>query len=181
VRVVKTFTYRGAPKEFSNRYHFNGGTPASNSAWTALFDAIVLAEKAVYTSGVEIIECIGYEAGSELPVWTKSYTTVGTLAPGSPVITPGDSAAVVRYATTAKTSNNHPIFLYNYYHGVFYAAGVDPDLLHPSLKTALETYASDWLTGFSDGAITAVRAGPYGATAVDRIVKPEIRHRDFPG
>lgn len=180
IRVVKSFSYRGSARLFSNRYHFNGGVPSSLANWYALMDAIVLAEKAVHQSPITIVECVAYEAGSELPVASKTYSTVGTCSASSVVAAPGQDAALVRYATTARSSRNHPIYLFNYYHGCGYQTGVSPDTLATSEKTALETYADAWLAGIAGGGVTAVRAGPHGATATARLVHPEITHRDFP-
>lgn len=180
VKVLKTFSYRGTTKEWSNRYHFNGGTPADNSHWEALFDAIVLKEKAVFKNDVTIVKCVAYEAGSDLPVHEKVYTTVGTGSFSLWVDTPGDCAGVVRYATTARSAKNHPIYLFNYYHGIGSSGSGGVDVMDTDQKAALEAYADFWMAGFSDGTITAVRAGPNGATATSRLVLPEVRHRDFP-
>ena len=109
VKVSKSFDFRGSPRIFSNRYHFNGGTPAANADWDALFDAIVLQEKTLWESYVEIVECVGYAAGSDLPVHSKTYTTAGTATITDGVRAPGEVAALVRYATTARSSRNHPI------------------------------------------------------------------------
>jgi len=46
-------------------------------------------------------------------------------------------------------------------------------------KTLLETYATAWISGFSDGANTYNRAGPNGAAAVARTVSGFLTHRDF--
>jgi len=140
----------------------------------------VLAEKAVFKYDVTIVKGVAYAAGSDLPVHEKVYTTVGTGSFSLWVDTPGDCAAVVRYATTARSAKNHPIYLFNYYHGCGSDGSAGVDVLDSSQKAALETYATAWMTGFSDGTITAVRAGPNGATATSRLVLPEVRHRDFP-
>jgi hypothetical protein len=75
---------------------------------------------------------------------------------------------------------NHPIYLFNYYHGIKAYAASDIDTLTPQQITLFNAYADDWLAGFSDGTNTYVRAGPNGATATARLVEPDLTHRDFP-
>ena len=183
--MVKVFTYRGVLRTFSNRYHFNGGTPADNTHWTTLSDAVVTAEKAIYqtvaNAGARITETFGYAAGSEVPVFSKTYATEGTLSPTGNFPVPGDCAALIRYGTSARSSKNHPVYLFNYYHGIAGpASNATPDNVSPTELTALNTYAAHWLSGFSDGSITAVRAGPNGDAATGALVETLFTHRDLP-
>jgi hypothetical protein len=179
IKVTKTFAYRGTTKTFSNRYHFNGGTPADGAHWTTFSDAVVTAEKAIYPSYVTIVSTTGYAAGSDVPVFSKSYSTVGTFTVGTSVPVPGDCAALVRYSTAARTPKNHPVYLFNYFHGARQSSS-GGDLLDSGQKTAITTYAGSWLSGFSDGTNTLVRAGPNGATATGSLVETYVMHRDFP-
>jgi hypothetical protein len=185
--IVKQGPYRGTTRQWSNRYHFEGSLPSDTSAWTTLADNIVTAEKACLNSATTIVQAIGYNAGTATvtnphgdAVFTKDYTTVGTFSPGvNDVAVPGDCAVLVRYSTTARSTKNHPVYLFNYYHSA-YRGTVDADTLAADQKTAFETYASHWVSGFSDGASTRERCGPRGAVAISRKVDGQIRHRDFP-
>lgn len=180
IKVVKSFDYRGTTRLWSNRYHLAGGTPADATAWGTFSDAVVNAEKAINQAGlVTIVHTYGYAAGSDVPVFDKAYTTNGTRSDTGHLV-PGDVAALVRYETTARTSKNHPVYLFNYYHGVLSAATGSADVIFAALKTAIETYATAWLTGWSDGTNTLHRAGPNGAAAVSRTVSGYLTHRDFP-
>jgi hypothetical protein len=181
IKVTKSFTYRTVTKSFSNRYHFNGGTPSDTAHWTTLSDAIVAAEKAMLDAGVTITGTVGYAAGSDVPVFSKTYAVAGTGAFwASGIKPPGAAAGLIRYSTTARTAKNHPVYLFNYYHGVAAASNAANDTVLGSQKTAMGTYAAAWIAGFSDGTITAVRAGPNGATATGHFEAPYLTHRDFP-
>jgi hypothetical protein len=182
VKVVKSFPFKGGTRLWSNRYHFNGGTPPDPTHWHTLFDAITTAEKAGLTSTNTIVEALGYAAGSDVPVATKVYSLAGTSAVATGHIgVPGEVAGLTRYSTAARSTKNHPIYLFNYYHGVQVNSLVSTDLLDASVKAAMDTYAGAWLTGFSDGgSVTAVRASPNGAAATGHLVEEYVTHRDFP-
>lgn len=145
-------------------------------------DAIVAAEHPVHNPSVVIVEAVGYAAGSDVPVAQKVYSTAGTLTGVSlSAVAPGEAAALVRYSTAARTTKNHPIYLFNYYHHCLtLAGGAAQDTLDTNERTALATYAAAWIAGFSDGAITATRCSPNSAAATGSIVDEYVTHRDFP-
>lgn len=182
VKVIKTMPFKGGVRAWSNRYHFIGGTPVDTAHWQTLFDAVTAAEKLIHQSQTTIVECIGYAAGSDVPVASKTYALTGTvsIASGSSTVA-GESVALVRYSTNARTVKNHPIYLFNYYHGI--ATHVTTghfDTLDANTVTALGIYAGKWISGFSDGTITAIRSSPQSSVATGSIVEEYVTHRDFP-
>jgi hypothetical protein len=182
LRVVKSFSFKDGLRQWSNRYHFTGGTPADDTHWHTLMDAVVTAEKAVLGASNTIVTVWGYAAGSDVPVSSKTYTTVGTYAPGTGgQLCPGEACGLIRWSTAARSTKNHPIYCFNYYHGTFSDSAVDQDKVKANLKTAMQTYATAWVTGFSDGGpVTAKRSTPQGATSTGSLVEEFITHRDFP-
>jgi hypothetical protein len=140
---------------------------------------VVTAEKAIYGSTTTIVNVLYYAPGSDVAVWTRSYSTVGTGTYGAGALCPGDCAALVRYTTSQRTSKNHPLYLFNYFHGVVSVAG-GGDTILAAQNTAYGTYANAWVTGFSDGVTTYKKAGPRGAVATGYVVETYITHHDFP-
>jgi hypothetical protein len=185
--IVKQFTYRGATRTFSNRYHFEGALPSNPTQWVALADNVTDAEADCYPDSTEIIQAIGFDAGSATStnphgdaVWTKTYAVPGTFVPATGEReAPGDCVALVRYDTNARSTKNHPVYLFNYFHGAVIDNSV-VDLLSPTQRNKWGLYAGAWVTGFSDGSTNRERCGPRGAVSTGHLVDQYVRHRDFP-
>ena len=178
--VQKTFTFRGVPRVWGNRYHFAGGLPADDAHWHTLMDAVTTAEKAIFMSDQTITRAIGYAAGSDVPVSSKTYALTGTLTVAG-LQQAGEVAALARYATAQRTSKNHPIYLFNYWHGVrANSTAGHIDEVTPTQLTAMSTYMNSWISGFSDGTTVYNRAGPNGAVATGALIETLMTHHDFP-
>jgi hypothetical protein len=180
VKIVKQSTYKSGSRFWSNRYHFNGGTPSSGANWDALFDAITALEKAIYEPTHTIVEAVGYAAGSDVPVRTKTYALAGTGSFGGENV-PLFVAALGRFSTAARSTKNHPIYLMKYFHGArVVSTGAEYDLLDPSQKSAIDTYLGSWVSGIAGGGVTAIASSPSGAAATGHLVDEFVTHRDFP-
>jgi hypothetical protein len=182
IKTIKTLPFKGGTRTWSNRYHFSGGTPADTTHWNNLVTAFVDDEAACIGSVQSITQWIGYAAGSDVPVFSLTDNQPGTLTPdGGDAEQAGEVAALIRYSTDARTSKNHPIYCFNYVHGVYAHPGEgDGDLLSTAQKDALQAFADAWVAGYSDGTHTLVRASPNGAVCRDPIVETYLTHRDFP-
>jgi hypothetical protein len=180
VKITKTILHKGVTRTWSNRYHFDNLKPADNTKWTTLCDAIVAAEKLIYDSAATITGAVGYDAGSEIPVFSKSYSQAGTASFANTVRNASEVAALVRYSTGQRSVKNHPIYLFNYYHLARGDSTLTTDDLNTAQRAAMLTYANAWVSGFSDGAVTHHRCGPQGHVALGATVAQYVTHRDFP-
>jgi len=183
LRIVKTFPYRGDPlKEFSNRYYFDGSPPGSSDDWHSLMDAVVTLEKAIYPATVTITQALGYEPGSDVAAASKAYTTAGTHVESGAVVVPGDCAVVLRMATTKRSSKNHPVYVFSYFHSAEIIPAGGSDAVAPGQKTAVENYGNSWLNGIAvSGLRSFQRTTPDGHATTGRFCEPWVGHRDFPG
>lgn len=178
VRIEKEFTYKGALQTFSNRYYFDGGAPAD---WDALFDALVLQEKAMFPATVTIRGVHGYAPGSGVAVASKIYTTAGTLSSSGLLQLPGDCAIVIRHATTKSSTKNHTVFVFSYYHAVMRTTTeTNPDLWANAQHTPVANYTAAWKDGITVGARTYKRTTPDGHAVTGWLVETYVTHRDFP-
>lgn len=183
IKVLKTFDFKGGSRIWSNRYYFGSGSPTDQTHWHTMMDNIVTAEKAILVPSCTIIECLGYDAGSDIPVSTKTYSTAGTVTgSANSVLAPGEVVALGRWSTAARSVRNHPIYAFSYWHGVYvdgqHANTIDQLDVNP--LAAMQTYANHWVTGFSDGTVTHVRNTQGGHVVTGYVIEEYVTHRDFP-
>lgn len=182
VRLVKHFTYRGDPmQQWSNRYYFNGSAPTDQAAWYALFDAVVALEKLCYTSQVTIDAAAGYAPGSGVSVANKAYTQSGTLASTGNSPTPGDCAVLLRQATSKRSTKNHPVYVFSYFHGARYTTATNnADIADGVQRDNITAFGTAWMNGITVGARTYKRTTPDGVLVTSGIAEVYVTHRDFP-
>lgn len=172
--------YRGNTVVWSNRWFFNQTSLPSTGDRTAIAQAIWDQEKIQYTTKVTIVDAIWYAAGSDVPVSTSAITGACTLSASGRIETPGDCAAVIRFSTTQRTSKNHPIYLFKYFHDVRYSSGGLADTVDTTQAGRFLALGQLLVTGISQGGTTYKVAGPQGAVGQGVDALPLITHRDFP-
>lgn len=152
VVLVQKFTYRDAPEEWSNRYHFKGEAPADSTGWHDLAVALFTILKPCLPTSTTLVRAYGYLSDTTDSVATVDFTTGGLspiagTATVSGNVAPGDAAMTCRWLTPARTSKGKPIYLRKYFHGV-YLNTADTDQVAATQHTALQAFAAaaivDW-------------------------------------
>jgi hypothetical protein len=182
LKLEVTSSYKGGTRVWSNRYYFDGTLPPDGTHWAALVTAVTNSLKPAMRSSSTFTQALGYAAGSDVPVYSNPLSIAGTITPGANARgCPLGVAAIIRWSTAARSTKNHPIYLFKYLHDVFYDATVaGNDKLEAGMKSAMQTFATAWVTGFSDGTITHHLVSPTGNAATGSIVEEYLSHRDFP-
>jgi hypothetical protein len=181
IRFNISSPYEGGTKTWSTRFHFSGGVPANLTDWTSLMNDIKggLQPGICDTSTIVSADCL--VAGTDVPLHTINIGTAGTFPVSGNLPVPLHMCALVRWSTDARTSKNHPIYLFNYLHATARKSGSNIEHVDDNLKSNVNTYLCNAFTsGFTVAGVTYRRAGPNGAVALDGHVEDFLSHRDFP-
>jgi hypothetical protein len=166
ITLVKQFTYRGAPEEWSNTYHFKGcPTPSTDTEWAQLARDIWEEEKPILRGTTHLIKAYGYAAGNDHSVAQIDMTLnndpndlQGTNG-GEGIEPPGDVAAWIR-AKVGQSSTGKKVYIRKYFHDVP-LGGTGGDRIHPLTVPVMQAFAEHLTNGtFANG---FTWCGPQGA------------------
>lgn len=177
--MVFTSPYRGGTKTWSTTHHLTGGDWQDQTHFNTFSDALTSEWLGNVFTHTTLVETVGYNPGSDLPVFSKAYATAGSLSLTSREICPLEACVLLRFTTDQRTTKNHPVYLFNYIHD---QANVGASAANTPAADILAAWASrshDLVAGFSDGTLTRKRAGPRGAVAQAGTAEAFLTHRDF--
>lgn len=181
VKVEFTFTWRGVTKQWGQLYHFDGPTTwASQGQFDTFCTALWNSMKVYIPARNTCTTMTAYNAGSFLPVFTHSISAAGTYTDTSNPQAPGEACMLMRFLTDARSTKNHPIYLYKWFHGMQTNGSTAPDVLRAGIASTAAGGVSDLIAGFSDGTNTRKYCGPRGAVAQTGTVESDLHMREFP-
>lgn len=159
VVLVKSFTYRGQPEEWSNGYHFQGEAPDDNAGWRDLVDALVELEVPIYPPTCSAVRALCYPDYSDDHDSIYTYVLAdfdgnvpGTLSFGTGgTECPGDDAVFVGWKTSALSSKGKPVWLRKYFH---------PAILDHSTFDAVKDDQANALDAFAPAVVATSGAWP---------------------
>lgn len=173
-----TTPYRGATKTWTTTVHVTGGDWQDQAHFNTFADGVKGDWISALDSRNTFVDATAYNPGSALPVFTRTFGTNGTYTGTNPRA-PLEDCILVRFTTTQRTSKNHPIYLYNWIHGVQTDGTTSPDTPLSGQKAAWTTRAASLVAGYTDGTLNRIRCGPNGAVAQSGAAETYLHHRDF--
>lgn len=181
IRLVIQSPYKGGTRQWGNRFFFNSTVAMTTVVFEAIADFLVSEMKDCITTASTIVEAVGYDAGSDVPTHSKTYTQAGTTSPTSgEAIAPLEVVSLWRFTTTQRTVKNHPVYLFKYVHNQIISKSTNPELVVSGRRTFQTATCADLIAGFTTGGTTYKLAGPHGAVAQTGQCEQYFTHRDFP-
>ncbi len=175
-------TRKGATKPWSMTFHLDTAI-ADLTAFEDLTDYLwngatgQLAN--CFYSDVSLVGWDYYPAGTDISTHNKTLSLAGSRSDTGTTAYASDTAALLRYTTAARTSKGHPIYLFNYFHGVHNSNGGTEDEMVTGQRTNIAAFGTHFVSGMTVDSVTYKRAGPNGATATDSECEQYVTHRDF--
>lgn len=180
IKFSYSFSWRGATKTWSQLWHFNQGAWQDQTHFNAFSDAWWNLIKQCTCSRVTLVETTAYNPGSFLPVYTKAYGASGTYTDTSNPQAAGEACMLWRFTTTQRTTKNHPVYLFKWFHGVQTDGATSPDSLRAGIASTAASVITACLAGVSDGTLTRKYCGPFGAVAQAGTCNAQLHIREFP-
>jgi hypothetical protein len=122
--VVRTFTYRGQPEEYSNTYSFKGPPPSDDASWNQLLTDVRNKENSIIPTTHTYARAYGYDNNDPKKhhVFAHDFTVPGPPPSGGYVIgtqplMAGDQAACVWWKLDRLSDKGKPTYLRKYFHG----------------------------------------------------------------
>lgn len=185
ITILKRNLYKAVQEEHGNTYHFSGTTPADLTAWKALADALIAAERPTVPSDTEFVQAYGYQAGTSHSIAQIDYrVSPNVVLSGTGAFSGNrqtlEAAATVRWPTPDFTERGKRIYLRKYLHAVYTQTFPDVDKLLATQKAAMVTWAAKLIDGTLPGGFKY--CGPQGAvasaaTVADMVVTRELKRR----
>lgn len=180
VVVYKTFSYRGAPEEWGNTYHFVGDAPSTDSDWRDLVDALIDLEKEVLLDSITIERAICYADTDDPSVYSYDLAAFAGVVPGAisnsslgATIQEGGSSYMARWNTGRRSTKGKPIYLRKYWHPAL-SGGSGPDAVNATLVPIVATFASTVMSSSGDW---PGLAGPDGNAPIGYLAQTYTNYR----
>lgn len=180
IKLTFSFSWRGSTKNWSQLYHLTQGSWQDQGHFNAASDALWNLLKTAIPSRNTLVSSTGYNPGSFLPVFSKSYGAAGTFTDTANPQATGEACMLVKFTTTQRTTKNHPIYLFKWFHGVQSEGTTSPDTLRSGIRTTMQGQIDTLMGGISDGTLTRKYCGPFGAVAQVGTVNTLLHIREFP-
>lgn len=165
---------------WSNKWFLNGPSWANQAQFDTFADDWTNEVHTWITSNSTVINAIGYNGGSFLPVFSKAYSQAGSASSATHDHMPLESCMLVRGSTTQRSTKNHPIYIMKFIHGVMHDSSSAAEVPQSGQKGALTASIAAIVAGISDGTNSRKWAGPRGAVVQSAVVETYVTHRDFP-
>lgn len=180
IKFEYSFSWRGNTRTWSQLYHLTQGSWQDQTHFNAASDALWNIIKVVTCARVTLVSTVGYNPGSFLPVYSKSYGAAGTYTDTANPQAAGEMCMLWRFTTTQRTTKNHPIYLFKWFHGTQSEGATSPDTLRAGIYSTAGGQITSLVAGVSDGTLTRKYCGPFGAVAQAGTCNTLLHAREFP-